>query len=759
MKPHRRSLFALSALLLTAAAWASAADGEGGRLIEVRRFDEVVLKNGSVLTGKVFESDNSDEVRVRDVRTQATRPVKKSEIKEWRKAADLDGEINRLASEAKGRPDRVLRLCEEIVNYHESRINRATEILESEAGTRNPGILTLLVELQLRQGNNAGAQKYAEELGKAAPNSATALALRGQANLATGNLESAKKDLDKAAQMAPDDLTVIVARAEFFLRSGKPQEARDEFDRALSRNGKNLLALMGKGRLMLRQGEFAEADATFNQVLSIDPKHRDAMLGLAATKAMSGKPEECYSLCNEVLRYYPNSGEAYGLQAFSNLITGDPDLLPKFYQKMEEAFKEKPEQPRLLLAWAVALDREAAALEAGGNAGDLEKAAAKRIEAKGKYAEVLGSDAPDAYLQFFIGERKFRANDFAGAERAFQMVTKLAPRYAPAFGALGAVALRNNKGDVARDAYTAAIALDSGNAEYHAGLGLALLKAKKMEEASQVLGEALKRDKRSATALCGLGYIANFAKDKDRAVGLFQDALAADGNCEFAADALRRIYQQQNMTLEYVTFSDDRLPNQWKYRAAGSIRPTTVNGEVLFSGTQGTNSGNKLEIYRDLRAEEFSRIEADITVAPTSAVNAGVRIAAGAGGGVSFELELGKDESNEVKVRYRDFGGKAPVWLPVKIPWPADGRVRLALSTDDLAAGHVQLYVNGKRVGQVDLVLQKPKRITAGIFVQAPPREVVHVIGDNLVLVSRGAGAEEDAATGLTITQDEKPKQ
>jgi len=756
LSPLPRSAWALLLLIASLAMNSSATAAEP--LIVLRQYDEVVTRNGEVFRGRISESDNGEEVRIKDLRTQTVRTLKKVDIKEIRRQAVLDDEITRLATEFKGRPERILQLAQEIVAQYETRTDKAVLMLENEVGSKNPGILGLLTELYLRQGKTPQALRTAEAFVAAAPGSAPALAMRGQAQMASGNLEAAEKDLNKAVQMAPDDQKVVVARAEFYLRAGKAGDARDQFDKALAKNPRDVLALVGRGTLMLRQGEFTEAEKSFNEVLQIDSKHREALLGLAATKAMTGKPEECNSLCDEILRYYPKSGEAYGLQAFANLITGDVALLPKFYQRLQYALKEKPNQPRLTLCWAVAIEREAKAFEATGTTASLDQAAIKRAEANAKYAEVLGSEAPDAFLQFFIGERKFRSNDFAGAERAFAFVTRLSPRYAPAWGALGSTSLRLSKGDAAHAAYSKAIELDSGNAEYHAGLGLALLKAKKMEEASQALSEALKRDKRNATALCGLGYVANFSKDKDRAVQFFQDALAADGRSEFAADALRRIYQQEGMALDYINFDDNKIPNQWKVRAMGTIKPIAVNGQVLFSGTQGANMGNKLELFKDIRAEEFARVEADFELAPTSAVNAGLRLSAGAAGTTSFELELGKDESNELKVRYRDYGGQAPVWQSLKVPWPTDGKARLGLSSDDLKVGRVYLWVNGRKAGHVDLVLQKPVRITAGVFMQAPPKEVVNLITDNMVLVTRtGSGVDQAQPAGLTIQDPNAP--
>ena len=123
--------------------------------------------------------------------------------------------------------------------------------------------------------------------------------------------------------------------------------------------------------------------------------------------------------------------------------------------------------------------------------------------------------------------------------------------------------------------------------------------------------------------------------------------------------------------------------------------------------------------------------------------------------------EFAKDETKEVKVRYKDFGGQAPVWqsLPVKTEWPEDGRLHLGMETDDLRTGKIRLLVAGKEFEPPPLVLQKLSRLTAGIFVQAPPREAVQATVDNIVLVLRGAQTPEGGPSeGIKLIRDEDKK-
>jgi hypothetical protein len=213
------------------------------------------------------------------------------------------------------------------------------------------------------------------------------------------------------------------------------------------------------------------------------------------------------------------------------------------------------------------------------------------------------------------------------------------------------------------------------------------------------------------------------------------------------------------MSLEYLTFSDNQLPPQWRPRAGGAVRPSVINGQVVFSGQQGAAQGGKVEFYRELKSEEFVRLEADMDIQPQSPVTFGLRIGSAALAGATFEVEFGKDESNEIKVRFKDFGGQPPVWQSLRQEWPAEARVRLGMDTEDLKNGKLRLWVNGKKIADLSVVLQKLSRITAGVFVQTPPKEAVQAAVDNVVLVMRGAQAaeKETGAIKLNVEEEKKP--
>ena len=733
------------------------------KLFNVRKTDIVYFRDGSVVEGRVTDTDNPDVKRVKDQRKGFEREFKMADVKQVYRQATTEDELQRLQKDYAGNPEMLLRVAKEGVNDWPVLTPKIIGMLEKQTSARNPDLLAFLCELYLDPLNlqPGPALKTAEALVSLAPAQARSYLLRGKANVAADDLAAAEKDLDKAFKMAPDNQDVLVTYADFLLRSGRPEKARELFATALGKDRRNVAALVGQGMVLLKQGDLQQAEQSFKDALAIDEKKVPAKLGLAAVRIMTGKLEEAYGEASSVLNLDTHCAEAKELQAFAKLLAGDRDSLAAFTALAKDSLNERPNQPRLLLATIAALERGAKLDEALDTVEGLAAAKQKREEAKAKYAEFLESNPSDSYLQYFIGEKKFRSGEFAGAEKALRSAARLAPRYAPVQAAVGAVSLKLDKWDAALEAYSEAIKLDDTNGEYHAGKGLALLKKKRFEEAAEEFHEARKLDRRNVSALCGLGYIANYTNNKNSAVELFQQALAVDGSCSYAAQALEGIYKQENMALEYLTFSDNQLPPPWRTRAGIAVKPSGINGQVVFSGQQGAAQGGKVEIYRELKAEEFVRLEADLDVQPQSPVTFGLRLSSAMLAGANFEVEFGKDETNEIKVRFKDFGGQPEVWQSLRQEWPAEGRVRLGMDTEELKSGKIRLWVNGKKIADLTVVLQKLSRVTAGAFVQVPPKEAVQAALDNLVLVMRGAQAveKETEAIKLNVEDEKKPPQ
>ena len=185
---------------------------------------------------------------------------------------------------------------------------------------------------------------------------------------------------------------------------------------------------------------------------------------------------------------------------------------------------------------------------------------------------------------------------------------------------MGSTLLRRTKYDEAKAAFAKAIECDSTSqdaADYFAGQGLAILQSRNFEQASALFKKALALDPTNAPAHCGRGYIANWERDKDRAIDGFQKALASDGDCVYAANALQQIYKQDDREMEYVHFSGSEWPQGWKPFNPGQLKFVLSNGQAAINGTQGQSQGTRLDLARQFApASKFERLEADLTISP-----------------------------------------------------------------------------------------------------------------------------------------------
>lgn len=738
----------IAVLLLALTAASAAHAGQTDPDFELRPMDEVFYKDGSHEVGIISELTGGPWIK--NPRTQAGHDLKMENVSKILKRRTVETGLDEFAADyasSKNAPQFVKRMRKAYEMWgNQNNTKKIISALEKAAST-DPDLLDLLSELYTQNNQPVEVLRSATTLIAAAPKRASGYMWRGQAEMSTGKMTEADTDLLKAFELAPEDEAVIVARAKFFIAIGKPEQSAKMLKDILARNGKNPTALVAQGMIYLQQCDYDNAEQSFNAALDTNREHVQANIGLAAVKLMQQKYDEAYRIGDHVLAGNPNAADAYAIEAYAKLFSGDKESLNSFEKIIPNAFKDKPEQPRLKLAWATALEREAKYEELTGGKDGPANAQAKRELAATKYKELLSSDPHDAYLQYVIAEKKFRDGDYSGAEVSFgHVANELAPRYAPAQAAAGAVALRLQKFDQALKYYDAASKLDDKCGEYLAGQGLAQLGLKDMGKARENFQRALQLDSRNVSAMAGLGYFHNSTREKALAVGYFQNALGVDGRCAYAAEALKKIYLQENMSLEYLTFDDNANPPNWNMRGAvGSIRPELKEGHVLFAGTQGASNGGNIEYYKTIKSDEFVRLEADFDLPANSPALFGLRLSGGANS--RFDFVFGKKDDDVIAYKYNDFQASTEKWqTPTPIKWSAEGRVRLGLESEDSKLTKVILYVNGVRAWGVPLNVARPGNLSVGVYMQVPASTTVRGTVDNVALVVRmpSAPSEKD---------------
>jgi tetratricopeptide (TPR) repeat protein len=262
----------------------------------------------------------------------------------------------------------------------------------------------------------------------------------------------------------------------------------------------------------------------------------------------------------------------------------------------------------------------------------------------------------------------------------------------------------------------------------------------RIAEARPVLDSANQMDRNNVAALCGLGFIANAEKNEEKVKEHFHRALAADGECRYAADALKAYYAFRGLRMEYITFEDGQLPTKWRIRGRGALQPVVSGNQLVWRGTQGATTTLKFELFAELTADDFIRLEADLEVLPDSEATLALRLASSAGGGLAWEFEVGKNSGNMLCYRFLD-GTVNRDWAPLA-PWPASGKTRLTLHTKDLAAGLLALCINGDEKWNGSLKLTRPTRMTAGLYLQCPAKAEVLARAGNILLISRQGEGE-----------------
>ncbi len=236
----------------------------------------------------------------------------------------------------------------------------------------------------------------------------------------------------------------------------------------------------------------------------------------------------------------------------------------------------------------------------------------------------------------------------------------------------------------------------------------------------------------------------------------FQKALAADGDCAYAANALQLIYKQDDKEMQYVRFPGPEWPTGWRPSNPGQLKFSMRDGQAVVLGTQGITQGSRAEILHTFPgANKFERLEADLTIPPACAAAFGLRIASGSGANAAFEFEFGKDEGGDLKFRIHDgTTNSLGNWTATGKEWPKSGHARLGIESggkdpnkSDGIVGpecFCHLSLNGARIGQVPLHFQQaPKTLILSVFLTANPKETVSAAVNNIVVVKKGATAAE----------------
>ena len=136
---------------------------------------------------------------------------------------------------------------------------------------RNPLARSLMVRINLAQGNVATAARDLATLQKEFPNAPPVLNLVATRYLAEGKVEAARAAFSKIAAETPDDLEALNGLVTLDLMADRKKEAADRVDAALKRTAPTTNLLVLAARAHGAAGNLARSEELLKQAIDADP--------------------------------------------------------------------------------------------------------------------------------------------------------------------------------------------------------------------------------------------------------------------------------------------------------------------------------------------------------------------------------------------------------------------------------------------------------------------------------------------------------
>ena len=658
-------------LALALAGIATAAAARAGEIV-VRPYDEIHLKGGPVLRGRLV-AQLPDQVRFRPRGALTTvRPIRRDRIEKiLRRQTPRQGYEAATAAIPKGAWKRRRTLARECLGYN----LRAEALVEAEraaaeGGAENLATRLLAGRVALDLGQFEKARLHAEAGTGAEKASAGAHALLAAALARMGRPVEARAAVKRARALVKADPAVLAELGDVLSELGDLAEARTLFESVLKLDAKNAHALLGLGVAALRQAKLAEAENRLAAAAHESPDDADVHAALAALRQLQGDPAGARREAARSLNLNPEHAGAFVAMALAAAAEGNATKASGYY--------------KAALAREAGGARGRAAARAEVGLAHLADRAGRDDEARAALARATGADPNDALAFYVLGEAHYRSGAFAESLVAFVRAGELAPGAAFVRRAAGAAALAAGGYAGAEKHYRAALAIDGEDAVARAGLGIAISGAGGRDgEAGRELARAIELDPKNPAAHCTLGFLANRRGGLDgeaEAIKHFEAACAADGACLYARQALSRLHGGQGANVKVVSefFEGDARPAAWRERRANyGIRATVEKGRLVMSGRQ-SREGETQTVYLLSGADAYRSciFRMDVVGKPDGGTTAGLFLEAAEG-----RVEVGYNPGGKLYCRTHDRNGTHP---PVELgDWPEGGRLRLGIELVD----------------------------------------------------------------------------
>jgi tetratricopeptide (TPR) repeat protein len=370
-------------------------------------------------------------------------------------------------------------------------------VIEEPPPTGVQAILAAVADL-LNRGEYEGALELFDTIDPEEAESAGIRLLKASILSSAGRLEEARTIATEVSSRDPSNMEALFVLAAVEGASGREREQRTVLERIIKAEPANAEALAALGTIALRSRSLRTAASYFDRALAADPVNQEALIGRAGVYRYDRDPKNAESLLNQAVTLYPRWAVPLSERA-------------RLYQ--EAGF---PQEALADLDKAKALDGGDywIAVDRGTILIDLNR----KPEALEEFTRAIAID-PSSFLAYvYSAGIKDEFGDYDGAERDYEILSRLKPEYYFAFEGLGMQKMRRGLWAEARDAFLAAHKQAPQENAYALLAAMNWTRLGRSNELRQFLEQALRGVQRESVEWYVLRLYHDFSGDSDVAL-------------------------------------------------------------------------------------------------------------------------------------------------------------------------------------------------------------------------------------------------
>jgi tetratricopeptide (TPR) repeat protein len=469
----------------------------------------------------------------------------------------------------------------------------------------------------------AGALSECERLCERYPAEADTWVALGELQAQFLDWQAAEASFERAIKVERSSSEAHLALGRLLFEQRRYQEARSAFSQAVTHapaaieaQAERLAARLWSARAALAVGDLSAARAEFASVLAADPQAVSAQAGaLECDRLLAGQtPTSSIAALGDPA----SSGRELALVRGLWLL--DRGQLAAARVELDNALAADPLQAARPLA-------------ALSHLADL---AGQESEALDLVSRALLADPQDAWVLYQRGRLLRLRQDFAGARAHLEAALARESDFEDALAELGELSLETEDYESAtryfERAEELAAARSASRPDLVARRGFARLFDQAYRDARALFQRALELEATRFEARAGLAWCEYRLGDVEE--GLIQlrgldDARRDQGDGDplrrWALAQIARVEDHRSKDIWSDRFEYTRLGNGWQVDEAAGPTASLSQGKLLLQGN--FRQSGQVRFWREYAASEFVALEADVTIAASSTVRAGLFVA------------------------------------------------------------------------------------------------------------------------------------